>query len=212
MNTIGRNVLATILTATAVVAASRETAPEAFGVGVFSLLAGSAAGFDLGATLHTVHGRTDRVDGRVEIRASSEGELSFVNSRIEVPTAGLATGNDRRDRKMRLESLAADRFPALLFVPERLALAAGDRDSADDPVDATVSGDLTIRGVTHSISVPVTITPAPASASLTVEGSFEVSLADFGIPDPSVFLLRVDKTARAWVRLELALPDVPGGP
>src|SRR5512143_3882883 len=99
---------------TALLLAVLVTGPTTFRVNP----AQAEAGFELKATLHTVRGTTTRVSG--EIRAvPGEGGALTLSGRIEVAAAALDTGNGKRDAKMRGDCLAADRYPALVFEPER---------------------------------------------------------------------------------------------
>ena len=157
------------------------------------------AGFDLKATAHTVHARTTRALGEVTVVPGDGGALAL-SGWIEIDAGTLDSGNERRDKKMRSESLAVDRFPTLRFEPSRFepsaAIARGDR------VEGRLIGHLKIRGVTR---------PATLAASLTLqggrivaEGTFDVRWAEYGVPDPSVFVLRVDPVAHARFRVEFA--------
>jgi polyisoprenoid-binding protein YceI len=151
---------------------------------------GSArAGFDLGATMHTVHGTAGDVKGTVSIvSASSEGFV--LDGKIAIAVRSLGTGNDRRDAKMRGESLGGAEHPEITFAPKAL-----------DRALHTLSGDLTIRGVSKKVAIPVTV--APAGDRIKVDGKLDVRWADHGVPDPSVFLLRVDDVAHTSFHVEL---------
>jgi hypothetical protein len=45
--------------------------------------------------------------------------------------------------------------------------------------------------------VTVEATLTPQGSSITAEGTFDVAWADFGIPDPSFFVVRIDPVAHA---------------
>lgn len=156
------------------------------------------AGFDLKATLHTVHGKTTRVSGEVRAVPGDGGALAFSGT-IEVAAATLDTANAKRDAKMRGDCLAVDRFPALVFEPERFAPGPAPV-AADGATAGTLTGRLTIRGVTKPAALAVTL--KPSGGGIVVEGTFDVAWADFGVPDPSFLFVRIDPVAHARVRAE----------
>jgi polyisoprenoid-binding protein YceI len=156
-------------------------------------------GFDLPATMHTVHGSAREVKGSVSIVSVSEDGL-VLDGEIVIPVGGLATGNDRRDAKMRRESLDAGAHPEIRFVPRKLD--RGDPDpSAPSRTRHRLAGELTIRGVTKSAVVPISV--EAGTDRIRVDGAFDVRWADHGVPDPSAFVLRVDPVARASFHVEL---------
>jgi polyisoprenoid-binding protein YceI len=71
----------------------------------------------------------------------SHPEAATVTARIQ--TASVSTGNDRRDNDLRQNFLAADSFPEIMFVSKRVEKIAPDK--------LRISGDLTMRGVTHPV-------------------------------------------------------------
>lgn len=152
----------------------------------------SRAGFDLGATMHTVHGATTKVSGRVRVDGSIGGPLAFTGT-IEVDAASLDTGNKSRDRDLHGKSLEVSRYEAISLAPSRFT-PDGPPD-ASGRVHGTLAGELTIRAVTKAVAIDTTL--LPEDGGVRVEGRFDVAWADFGIPDPSVLFLRVKKTAHA---------------
>jgi len=147
------------------------------------------AGFDLKATLHTVHGSTNQVKGEVRAREEAEGVLAL-SGKIEVVAATLDTGNSSRDKKMRGESLAVEQYPVLSLAPERF-----------DPKTGTLTGALTIRGVTKPTTIAAKL--ETKGDRILVTGTFDVPWLDFGVPDPSFAIVSVAKIAHAHFSAEL---------
>ena len=139
--------------------------------------------FDLKATLHTVHGRTNQVKGEVRVHDEADGTLAM-SGRIEIAAATLDTGNSSRDKTMRAESLAVEQYPVITLAPERF-----------DPKTGTLTGTLTIRGVTKPTTIAMTLDRQ--ADRVTVTGTFDVPWLDFGVPDPSFAIVRVEKVAHA---------------
>jgi len=154
---------------------------------------GSAdAGFDLKATMHTVHGTTSKVSGHVHAEPQPDGALTL-SGRIEIDTSSLATGNSRRDATMHNTSLAVSSFPAIVFEPERFT-PSGDAGPTGG-VPGQLSGRITIRGKVKPQSMDATLTPM--GRSIKVAGRFDVAWADFGVPDPSFAFVRIEAVAHA---------------
>ena len=68
-------------------------------------------------------------------------EAASVTAHLQ--TASITTGNDRRDNDLRQNYLAADSFPEITFVSTRVEKVAADK--------LRISGDLTMRGVSHPV-------------------------------------------------------------
>lgn len=113
----------------------------------------------------SVTGRFADVAGEVFLRPDRP-ERSHV--RIEVRIASVATGEEVRDRMLRTEDfLHAERFPSMTFISTAVARLPDGR--------ASVTGDLTIRGVTRRITVPVTVHGPSADPEAGVLAGFETT-------------------------------------
>jgi len=157
--------------------------------------AGAEAGFDLKATAHTVHGVTTQVKGDVRVEPLPDGALKL-SGRIEIGTASMRTGNERRDATMHDKSLLVATYPAIVFEPDRFT--PKDPAKTDGAIAGELSGRLTIRGQSKAHSIAATLTPR--GERIEAAGEFDVAWADFGIPDPSFFVVRIEKVAHARFR------------
>ena len=182
--------------------ASRAAGPEPGRTYVIDPTTASVS-FVLGATMHKVRGRTNQVAGRVHTQPGNAGSL-VLSGEITIDAASLNTGNRRRDKKMRRESLAVEGYPTIVFSPRSLSSPQGvdvtRALSNDAPHELALYGELTIRGVSRSATIVATI--ASAGGRLIVEGNVELLWKDFGVPDPSVLLLRVKKRVRVSFHAE----------
>jgi polyisoprenoid-binding protein YceI len=161
--------------------------------------AGAVAGFDLKATMHTVHGTTTKLSGEVRV-VPADGDALTLSGRIEVDAASLDTGNAKRDAKLHGDTLEAATNPAIVLVPERFAPSAPP--AADGTTLGQLTGQLTIRGKTHPATIAASL--APNGNRVVVNGTFDVTWADYGIPDPSFFVVRIEKVAHAHFRAEFS--------
>jgi polyisoprenoid-binding protein YceI len=169
------------------------TQPAAFRVDA----AAAEAGFDLKATMHTVHGVTKGVTGEIRAEPGQDGTLKLTG-RIEINAGSLATGNDRRDATMHGKTLLVSSFPSIVFEPERFVPSGPASDGGT--LGGTLSGRLTIRGQVLRQSMSASLTPL--GPRISVSGTFDVAWADFGIPDPSFFVVRIEPTVHAHFRAD----------
>ncbi|HET6949515.1 MAG TPA: YceI family protein [Acidimicrobiales bacterium] len=153
-------------------------------IGSFDDFSGTWAGYradeelaSVGAT--TAVGRTPNVSGTMTVVGD---EVTAVA--VEVDLTTLKSDKGQRDNALRGRGLQTDQFPTATFsLTEPLALPDGLGSGADLP--ATGTGDLTIHGVTRSVTVEMTTTLQGGTAA--VVGSAPVKLSDFGIEAPTGF-------------------------
>lgn len=155
------------------------------------------AGFDLKATMHTVHGSTASVAGEVRVEPERDGALAL-SGRIEIGAASLATGNAKRDATMHAKSLLVASYPTIIFEPERFVPAGPEEPGVAS--SGTLSGRLTIRGQTRAQSMHASL--SRRGERIVASGTFDVAWAEFGVPDPSFFVVRIESAAHARFRAE----------
>jgi polyisoprenoid-binding protein YceI len=79
--------------------------------------------------------------------------------------------------------LDSDKFPAASFKGKITNLAAV-KFNADGTYTATVSGDLTIHGVTKPVTTTATV--AVSGKTVTTTSAFEIKVADYGVNGPAI--------------------------
>lgn len=161
--------------------------------------AGAVAGFDLKATMHTVHGTTTKLGGEVRVVPSEDGSLAL-SGRIEVDAASLDTGNEKRDAKLHGDTLQVAENPAIVLTPERFVPAGPP--GVDGTTLGELTGTLTLRGTARPAKIAASL--VASGERIVVNGTFDVTWADYGIPDPSFFIVRIEKVAHAHFRAEFA--------
>jgi polyisoprenoid-binding protein YceI len=154
--------------------------------------------FTLGATLHTVHGTAALEEGRVRYDPAT----GAVTGRIVVDARSADTGNERRDRDMHEDVLESETYGQIVFVPESVR---GDWSGTGEGA-LTLVGTMSIHGSEHPLKVPVEV--ALEDGTLIVDGEFEVPYVEWGMEDPSFFVLRVKEFVT--VSLHLVGTRVPG--
>jgi polyisoprenoid-binding protein YceI len=158
----------------------------------------STVHFTLSATAHTVHG---------EFKVT-RGELSFdpatgkINGDVVVDARSGNSGNSGRDSKMHRDILESDRFTEILFRPDR----ADGFSAAAGKIQGNVHGMFLIHGTSHEVSAPVTVEFANDRWSATA--NFTVPYVDWGLKNPSTFLLHVGKSVDVLVEVSGSLSRV----
>lgn len=161
-------------------------------VGTWSVSAGSEAGYRVDEVLNgtdvTVTGRTDEVSGDLTIGADG---LTLEAAQLTVDVASIATDQPQRDAYFRDQALRADQFPTATFVlAEPVSLAEAPGSGAVVQADAT--GELTIAGVTQTVTVTVEVRSDGSIAEIA--GSIPITFADFGVEAPSLGFVSVEPT------------------
>jgi polyisoprenoid-binding protein YceI len=157
--------------------------------------------FTLGDLLHTVHGSFNLKSGEVQY---DPGTAAAHGSLIVDATSGQSR-NRIRDRRMHREILESERYPEITFRPDR---AEG---KVANPGISTVQvhGIFSIHGADHEITIPVKVQVFPdhwiADTHLTVP------YVQWGIKNPSSFLLRVSESVEIDVHATGANPQAGGG-
>ena len=178
------------ITETSVVTDTKEASPtdETDLEGVWVIGPGSELGYRVAEVLFGVPtegvGRTDQVTGSIRLDGDVLAEASFT-----VDVASITSDDGRRDNQFRGRIMSANEFPTATFTltaPAELGVEAAEGAS----VTATVTGDLTLRGVT--LPVKVAVEARITDGRLGVLGSVPVVFTDFGITDPSITGIRVE--------------------
>jgi len=170
---------------------------------------GSELRWDLPATLHTVHGTAPRLSGAIELepaagsRADRAAEMWRTRVRVVVDAGAMVTGNSSRDRKMRETTLDTSRHPEIVF-ESRSGEADLARFRPGEHLTVEVAGDLTVRGRSEPLRLPVDV--FVFEDSVTLSGSFSVAWKRFGLPDPSFGIITVREPVRVTFRMR-AVPE-----
>jgi polyisoprenoid-binding protein YceI len=176
MKTIAKTLLLVLsLVATTAVPAQQQT---------FTVNTGtSSVAFGLTGTGHEVHGIFHVTSGSIQFDRTA----ARISGSIVVSAASGDSGDKGRDKNMRAQVLDVDRFADVTFEPKSYTgTIAATGDST-----LQVSGVFTLHGAAHNITVPMQI--HIDGSNLTAKGSFVVPYVQWGLKDPSIFILKVAK-------------------
>lgn len=144
----------------------------------------SQVAFALGGNTHHVDGTFRVQSGKIDFDPGAHTIAGFV---VVAADSG-NSGNQSRDKKMNTEVLNAARYAQITFVPRSFTgILAPAGDSA-----IQVSGIFTLHGTPHDLTIPMQI--HIEATALTAKTHFTVPYVEWGLKDPSIFILKVAKS------------------
>ncbi len=143
----------------------------------------SDVSFSLGATGHQTHGTFQVQSGAVSFNPSA----AKMSGKVVVTAMSGKTGNDKRDEKMWNEVLDAPHFTDVTFAPQSYE----GKLSPDGDSTIQVSGIFTLHGTPHQMTVPMQV--HIQGMNCVTKTHFVVPYVQWGLKDPSVFILKVAK-------------------
>jgi polyisoprenoid-binding protein YceI len=142
----------------------------------------SDAEFVVGSTLHTVHGTFRMKRGAIQF----DPETGKAGGELVVDATSGSSGSDGRDRRMHKEILQSDRYPEIVFRPDRVE----GKVPAEGTAQVQLHGMFSIHGADHEMTVPVDV--QAAGGAYTATAHFVVPYIQWGMKNPSTFVLRVN--------------------
>lgn len=165
---------------------STTAAPAATGTstgidGTWTVATGSQAGYRVSEVLFgqdtEAVGRTTGVTGSMTIAGTSVTDGSF-----EVDLTTVSSDQSRRDGQFHNRIMETSQFPTATFtLTKPIDLGASPAEGAE--VKTTATGDLTVHGVTRSVTFDVVA--KRTANTIAINGSIPVTFADYDIEDPS---------------------------
>jgi len=155
--------------------------------------------FTLGATLHTVDGSFKLKSGAIRFDPAT-GEAS---GDVAVDATSGESGNNSRDRKMRNSVLESQNYPEIVFVPEKVQ----GQVSLSGESHVQIQGSVKLHGSRHEITMPADI--QVTGDQLTASLHFAIPYVEWGLKDPSTFILRVEKKVDVAIHVAGSLSFPP---
>lgn len=164
--------------------------------GEWTVADGSQAGYRVAEVLNgqdvTVVGRTDDVSGTATVE-----DTSLTAAEITVSMTTITTDSTNRDGKF-LEILSTSEYPTATFTLTEPVDISG---IADGVVSVEATGDLTIAGVTQSVTVA--LEAQQTADGVEVSGSIPVTFSDFGVEAPDLGFVKVEDAGTVEMLLTL---------
>ena len=135
----------------------------------------SEATFQVRHLISKVRGRFSDFDGTIDFYKARTEQSQVI---VTIRAASIDTGVADRDKHLRSDDFfAVDKYPTLTFVSTTIAPKGGNRYE--------VTGDLTMRGVTKSIVLPIEFLGAATdpwgNQKVAFEGEVTLNRKDYGL-------------------------------
>ena len=142
----------------------------------------------------TAVGRTSDIEAALQFAGALVTDLS-----VTVDMTTLQSDRSRRDDALRTRGLETGQFPTASFVLTE-AVDLGAVPAEGETFTAEVVGELTLHGVTNTISMPVE--GSLVEGTVVVVGSVDVTLTDYGMEAPTGFsVLSINEVGTLEVQL-----------
>jgi polyisoprenoid-binding protein YceI len=149
--------------------------------------------------LHTTHGTFKLKSGEFLFNP----QTGLAEGEILVDATTGESGNAARDQKMQNEVLESNRYPAIFFHPTRMK---GAFKSGEGVQELVGEGTFNIHGADHPLDLPLKVQIAGGMVTATTQ--FTVPYVDWGMKNPSKFLLKVGKQVEIEVTAKGTLKQV----
>lgn len=135
----------------------------------------SEAAFQVRHLITKVRGRFDDFGGRIEFNADQPAASTVT---FEIQAASIDTSTPDRDAHLRSDDFfAVEKYPTITFASTKIEPTGGN--------DYAVTGNLTMRGVTKAITIPVTFLGTAGdpwgNQRIAFEGEVTINRKDFGL-------------------------------
>jgi polyisoprenoid-binding protein YceI len=124
-------------------------------------------------------GRTSDVSGTLTINGTTANDVK-VTANVQT----LKSDQDRRDNAIKDRGLETNKFPEATFELTE-PIDFGTAPQAGETVTATAAGDLTLHGVTKSVSIPVEAV-WDGGSNIQIKGNLPITFSDYDIEAPSI--------------------------
>lgn len=143
----------------------------------------SQVDFGLNGTGHHVAGTFHVQNGVIAFDPSAK----TISGSVVVAAGSGKSGEASRDKKMDSEVLNTDKYTEITFAPKSYTGTLAP--TGDSTIQ--VSGVFTLHGSPHDITVPMQV--HIAGSSIEAKGQFVVPYVQWGLKNPSIFILKVAK-------------------
>jgi polyisoprenoid-binding protein YceI len=151
---------------------------------------GTEVRWTLGDVLHTVQGTFKLRRGDIVF----DNESGKAGGEVVVDATSGESGSGARDGRMHKNVLESAKYPDISFAPDRLE----GKIDLNGVSNVMLHGRFTIHGASHEITVPVKL--GAKGSTIDAEIKFDVPYVEWGMKDPSTFILKVKKSVEIEMR------------
>ncbi len=151
--------------------------------------------FELDALAHTIHGSLTVTSGELRF----DPETGAASGEVVIDAKSAETGNGSRDRTMHETVLESVRFPRIVFTATHIA----GKFAREGASDLQLGGTIALHGASHPVVLPAHVEAHGGTVEATAP--LTVPFVEWGLEDPSNFLLRVGKQVQVQLEAQGAL-------
>jgi polyisoprenoid-binding protein YceI len=145
--------------------------------------------FTVDSTLHTVHGDFHLKRGSIQF----DNRTGVATGELVVDSASGESGSDGRDKKMHKDVLESPKYSDIVFTPQHVKGTVANEGKSTIEVE----GILSMHGKSRPVTMPLEVELQNGAGS--ADGSFSVKYQEWGMKNPSTFILRVNDTVHIHV-------------
>jgi polyisoprenoid-binding protein YceI len=145
--------------------------------------------FTVDSTLHTVHGDFRLKRGAIQF----DNSTGAASGELVVDSASGESGSDGRDKKMHKDILESPKYSDIVFTPQHVKGTVANEGKSTIEVE----GILSMHGKSKPVTMPLDVQLQNGTGS--ADGSFSVKYQEWGMKNPSTFILRVNDTVHIHV-------------
>jgi polyisoprenoid-binding protein YceI len=156
----------------------------------------SAVVLNVRTSLGPISFGADGIEGFIEVAVWDDGIEAggAAAAHLELLVARLTSGNSAYDSELRRQ-IDGRRFPTA-YVDLHTITPLDQKSSSFQ-----VRGEVTLRGVTVP-ATGVVVVELPEPGLIAVSGEDTLNISDFGIPPPSLFMIKIDPEVKLRLHLE----------
>lgn len=148
--------------------------------------------FLLPATGHDVHGSFALQSGEIRF----DNDTGKADGSLVIDATVAKTGSGSRDKTMHQDVLESGKFPTFVFTAERLEGTVAETGESS----VTLVGKLAIHGADHPFALPAKV--KRQGSEVTASVAFKIPFITWGMKDPSILFLSVDKEVQIKVEAQ----------
>jgi polyisoprenoid-binding protein YceI len=145
--------------------------------------------FSLGATLHSVHGSFHLKRGSIHF----DDATGAASGELVVDALSGESGNDGRDKDMHQKVLESAKYSEIIFTPQHIKGSV----TADGKSQVDVDGQFALHGQSRPMTLTIQLQLQNGAGS--ADTTFPVIYKEWGVKNPSTFLLHVSDKAEVSV-------------
>ena len=145
--------------------------------------------FTVDSTLHTVHGDFRLKRGSIQFDSTT----GAAGGELVVDSASGESGSDGRDKRMHKDILESPKYSDIVFTPQHVKGTVSNNGKSNIEVE----GILTMHGKSKPVIMPLEVQLQNGTGS--ADGGFSVKYQEWGMKNPSTFILRVNDTVHIHV-------------